>query len=95
MLGEGLVPSPITVVDVSPVSMTFKSRPGHPEGGGNLITFQIYEEAVKGDRTHLSLVVDAVGPYRGLAALFGSLSREYARRTWSQFACNLNRLQDA
>lgn len=83
LLGEGLVPSPITVVDVSSVSMTFESRAGHPEGAGNLVTFQIYEEAVSGGQTRLSLVVDAVGPYHGLAGLFGPLSRGYAKRRWS------------
>jgi hypothetical protein len=81
--------APVEVVDISSVSLTFRSLPGHPEGAGNHITFQI--EATRSEHrwSRLRLNVEAWGPYNGGAGRFGFISRGYAYWTWYKFARNL------
>jgi RHS repeat-associated protein len=85
LLGTLLVPSPMHVDDVGSVSMTFTSRPGHPEGSGNQITFQM----MKPKDGNLVLHVVGSGPYDGPAAQLGGISRVAVYEAWRGFAFNL------
>jgi hypothetical protein len=90
--------SPIKVVDVGRVSMTFESIDGHPEGSGNRVTFQVLQtDQRRPGLRALTLVADGSGPYDGPAAYRpkgrrNRASEFFTRRSWSNFASNLTGL---
>jgi hypothetical protein len=88
-------PEPVKVTKVTDTGFPFVSLPGHTEGPGRIINFEIVPAAqspVPG-RLNWELRVEASGPLSGLSAVPGA--SWFNKAVWQVFAINLNtRLPD-